>query len=77
MNRLVIGCELTKNVAYEFSYRLVSLGCTRAGHVDLHVSFLEYHSVAKHPHSQVFVEICISTLRVLRTTVLWYVSCAV
>ncbi len=55
----------------------MDLGRIRAGYIDMHVSFFENHTVAKHSHSIVFVEICIRSFRVLRSTVFWNVCCAI
>ena len=74
---LVLLCKLIYDIIGKPVKRLVGLGGLRIGDLDFHLFLLEDHSVAKHFHSQFFVEIGICPFRIFSSDVLWNVRRAV
>lgn len=69
--------ELRNDIVDKPLQRLVTLGSIWFWDLYFHVSLFEINSISEHLNGQVLVKVCVGTLRVFGTTVLWDMSCAI
>ena len=69
--------EFRDDIIDEPLQRLVTLGNIRIWNLNFHVFLLEIDSIPKHLNGQVFVKVCVGTLRVFGSSILWDVRCAI
>ena len=74
---LVLLCKLINDIIGKPVKWLVDLWSLRIRNLDFHLFLFEDHSVPKHFHCQVFVEIRICPFRIFSSYVFWNVRCAV